>query len=515
MQSRIDGGHFFLNEWSVLEVKGSDGLDFLNRQTTNSLEEVSQKRAILTTKLNRGGQVVAFFYVFFTQGKLYLLVPQIGVDETIADLSKFIIMDDVSLERPLDEPACLYTGLVAQEFKQDGVAIDFYGDEGVLVLAPKSPPGVLLAYEEIELLRVLNGYPKWEEVVSRKKLINDTRLNEVAVNYKKGCFLGQETAAKIQNNRGAAYFPVLVELEAPLNSGIDKTVLIEGQKRGEILESFVFEKKNYITVSLHREYRVEKTKIPMEIAGANYQGVVQYFPYFKARSTKEKSRELFESGAEAFQRELNDEAIALLETALKFDPENTEAYESLGVIHGRLGAFEKAIDLMNELERIDPLSVMAHTNKSLYFMKLGKIEEAEAEKSQATLKSFEMYGKIAEDKNQKEVQKKQKENELLGRMKMFQQVLEIDAKDEIANYGMADVSFYWGKFEEAVQYLEIVLAENPKYSNAYTLLGKCYEALGEKSKARETYSTGVNIAKARGDLMPANEMQSRLLQLGS
>ncbi len=518
MQTRISGGHFYLNDWSVLEVEGSDGLDFLNRQTTNSLDEVSQGRAVLTTKLNRGGQVVAFFYVFSIADKLYLLVPKVGAEETIADLTKFIIMDDVTLKGPLSQVACLYTGLIAKESLDDveaAVLIDFYGDEGVLVLEPQNSRGPKLVAEELELLRVLNGYPNWEEVVQRKKLINDTRLNEVAMNYKKGCFLGQETAAKIQNNRGAAYFPVLIEIDKPLISSTESTIMIDGQKRGEILEIFQYEKKNYLSVSLHREYRVERSRLSIEIDGSKYQGVVQYFPYFKAKSAKEKSRELFELGAEAFQNEKNDEAISLLETALRFDPENTEAYESLGVIHGRLGAYEKAIELMNELERIDPLSVMAHTNKSLYFMKLGKIEEAEAEKSQATLKSFEMYGKIAEDKSQKETLKKQKENDLLSRTKMFQQVLEIDARDEIANYGMADVSFYWGKYEEAIQYLEVVLEENPKYSNAYTLLGKSYEALGKKEKAREVYSAGVNIAKSRGDLMPANEMQSRLLQLGN
>ena len=38
---------------------------------------------------------------------------------------------------------------------------------------------------------------------------------------------------------------------------------------------------------------------------------------------------------------------------------------------------------MDKLIEVDPDSIMAHSNKSLYLMKLGKIEEAEVEKEKA------------------------------------------------------------------------------------------------------------------------------------
>jgi len=42
------------------------------------------------------------------------------------------------------------------------------------------------------------------------------------------------------------------------------------------------------------------------------------------------------------------------------------------------------------------------------------------------------------------------------------------------------------------------------------LLGKCHIQLKDKSKAREVFEKGIEIASSKGDLMPANEMQSLL-----
>ena len=55
---------------------------------------------------------------------------------------------------------------------------------------------------------------------------------------------------------------------------------------------------------------------------------------------------------------------------------------------------------MDDLLQVDPESIMAHTNKSLYLMKLGKIEEAEKEKDLATVKSFKKAGQDAKNKKQ-------------------------------------------------------------------------------------------------------------------
>ena len=65
----------------------------------------------------------------------------------------------------------------------------------------------------------------------------------------------------------------------------------------------------------------------------------------------------------------------------------------------------------------------------------------------------------------------------------------------------------------AIRNLEKVIAIDPKYSTAYLLLGKALEAEGNLKHAESIYQTGIVVASKKGDMMPANEMQSRLNQI--
>lgn len=504
---RFQGGWYALDDWSLVQVTGADRRRFFQGQTTQDLSLLCDDRAVLTARLDRTGRLRSYFYYGQkTDQEDFLLIPAVLKTSALEDFNKYIIMDDVELSEEIQIPVVLFGELALQ---QAGVWIDFYGEEGLLCLTPPTNLNdeQRVSKDEIELLRLLNGWPAWGDEISEKNLINDCRLNELAISYKKGCFLGQETVAKIENNRGAAYYPVLIELDkqnAPENRD---ELFYEGKRIGRVLHQFSFEQRSFLSVALARDYRVDGLKLP----GV---GQVHYFPLLKEGSREKKSQGLFERGATLFQEGDESRAVELLKKAILFDPQNHEAYEALGVIYGRQERYEEAIELMNQLEALDPSSVMAHTNKSLYFMKLGKIEEAEEEKSRATLKSFESFGKKAQEKAQKEQARAQQEAAMLERQKMFEQVLEIDPEDLIANYGLADIDFYYQRYESAQKRLEELLAHETSYSKGYLLLGKCYEALGQESRAREVYQQGIGFATKKGELMPANEMQARLSRLG-
>jgi Tfp pilus assembly protein PilF len=96
---------------------------------------------------------------------------------------------------------------------------------------------------------------------------------------------------------------------------------------------------------------------------------------------------------------------------------------------------------------------------------------------------------------------------------MFLQVIEIDADDALANFGLATLSLERNQFLKAREYLERVLHTDPGYAVAYLALGKALRALGETSEARRIWQEGVKIAAKKGEMMPANEMQSLLTSL--
>jgi tetratricopeptide (TPR) repeat protein len=150
---------------------------------------------------------------------------------------------------------------------------------------------------------------------------------------------------------------------------------------------------------------------------------------------------------------------------------------------------------------------------SLYLMKLGKITEAEEQKSQATIKSFQSFG---DEAKRKELEISQKEKQILEwsqRERMFKEVLDIDPDDTLANYGIGSISVEKGEWSIAKVHLERVLVQDPKYSVAYLALGKALKGLGQIQEAKKIWEEGIKVSASKGDLMPANQMQQELISL--
>jgi tetratricopeptide (TPR) repeat protein len=236
---------------------------------------------------------------------------------------------------------------------------------------------------------------------------------------------------------------------------------------------------------------------------------VKFFPRWPLNA-REIAQELYFLGVEAFQESQEESALMAWRRCIEVQPDFADAYESIGVVLGRQEKFIEAESWMRKLLHVDPDSVMAHTNLSLFLMRQNRIQEAEEHKAKATIASFKSFGKEASQKKKKEEERKKLEEELLRRENMFLQVLEIDPDDNLALYGLGSIRLETGKFEEAIHYLQKVVQVDPSYAVAYLSLGKAYNAIGRKEYARDIWSRGIKIAAKKGDLMPANEMQSLL-----
>lgn len=83
-----------------------------------------------------------------------------------------------------------------------------------------------------------------------------------------------------------------------------------------------------------------------------------------------------------------DPAIDLLRKALKENPRNEDAMESLGVMLAKQGKYQEAIMVMHQLEMINPENQMAQMNLSIFYMKIGDKETAEEHKAKGTVLAF-------------------------------------------------------------------------------------------------------------------------------
>jgi len=470
-----EGAHGKLN-YSALKITGDDAQSFLQGQTTNNVNKLGPGEFHWNTLLDIGGRIQSYFLLLRNKED-YLLFTTAGLlEQTVERLEKYIIMEEVEVEKIDLE---LFFSLRAEP--EGSYLGNLFGEPAWLTTKDQNFKNPKITEEELSALKLFSGFP----INCENTLLNETILNLWGVDYQKGCFLGQETVAKIETRRGAANFPMLIE-----------------KPSGEFIQK-----------NLKREDRV----IGKEVEVDGIRGIVHSIPFFKDLDDKDKAQSLFYRASEKFTKLADEddhsEVISLLEQAISFDESYADAYESLGVIYGRKQEFQKGIDLMDKLLEVDESSVMAHTNKSLYLMRLGKIEEAEEEKSKAAVKAFAYHGEAAKQQKAEAEAKAQEEAELLKREGMFKEVLEIDPEDALANFGLGDIALSRGQYQKAITHLEKVLESDPKYSVAYLALGKAYEFKGDTTQAKDIYSKGVEIASQKGDLMPANEMQSRLSQL--
>ena len=92
-------------------------------------------------------------------------------------------------------------------------------------------------------------------------------------------------------------------------------------------------------------------------------------------------------------------------------------------------------------------------------------------------------------------------------MNIFKQVLDMDADDEIAHFGLGKIYVDTKEFSMALPHLELLLKNNPIYSAAYPLLGKAYFELEKMDECKNLIETGIKITKDKGDLMPMKQLE--------
>lgn len=152
------------------------------------------------------------------------------------------------------------------------------------------------------------------------------------------------------------------------------------------LEDFS-ETDNLIKLNLIDKYvSFEKGCFPGQEVLSKYKNVGLKKREERSRQYTDEALELF---AQAKEGESHEKAIELLRKAITENPKNEDAYESLGVMLGREEKYDEAIKIMQQLELINPQSIMAQTNLSIFYMKIGDKEKAEEHKAKGTVLQFD------------------------------------------------------------------------------------------------------------------------------
>jgi len=495
---RLNSHQFTIEKHSVFKISGSDTLNFLSNQITTDCKKIANKSFHESAIVDIKGRLVCSFLLIRESDNLfYISFDQKYEDLILERFNLYLISEDVEFEKESKVISIALNHKCNKSFLGK-----LFGLNSSLSFSAFDLPKATI--DDLQRIRFVSGKSLMGIHVLPGELITNTYLANYCIDFNKGCYPGQETISKITNNKGASQFPMALigDLE------IAEDIIVDGKKIGKVKEIIKIDKKYFHYVTLNRENRIEDKSLRIE----NTDFTVKAFPLID-NGIESLSNDLFDEAVYQFQNDNNEEAKRLLNQLISLNPAFSDAYESLGVILGREGHFKEAIDVMKKLTEVDPTSVMAHTNLSMYYMQLGDKDTAEEYKANATIKQFEKFGIEADIKRKKEEEKEQKRLEKEQRESMFHQVLEIDEDDALANFGLGELELERENFDKAIAHLEKAINTDPKYSVAYLVLGKALYFNKKLPDSKSIFELGVEIASKQGDLMPANEMQSYLNKL--
>ena len=199
-----------LSERAKFRIIGTDRLRFLNGQITNDLRKASETCAIEACILNAKGKTDAHIYIS-ASGDSFLVDAATDLRETLkVRLERYVIADDVQIEDVTDQfslfhvlsqqsPTLEHGRIVSvRRFAEPGW--DIWGDatQHCVSLRELSSQGAPCDSDSAEIMRIEQGIPRWGRELTNEIIPIEANLEQRAIDYQKGCYIGQEVISRIK-----------------------------------------------------------------------------------------------------------------------------------------------------------------------------------------------------------------------------------------------------------------------------------------------------------------------------
>ena len=313
-------------DYAALHVAGPDRVSYLQGMVSNDVKKLAPGSGVYAAVLDVNGKILADLKVLCTEDSFILLVWQPLKDKVIAQLNRYLVADDVEIKDTTEQygivsiqgpHALLLLGTVAP--RQDppvhmvshcllrvgereirAVRATHTGEEGFDLLMEIG--NLAPVVEELEragaalscrwtglqaqdILRIEAGIPRYGIDMDEDNLLLETGL-EHAVNFQKGCYLGQEVIERVRSrghvNRKLA--GIVLNGKSPARRG-DK-ITSDGKEIGRITSS-VFSPRLHHAIALgyaHRDFLQPGKSVSVEINGAPVVGTLAALPFVYSTS---------------------------------------------------------------------------------------------------------------------------------------------------------------------------------------------------------------------------------------
>ena len=217
-----------------IRVTGKDRVRWLHNMVTNNVRDLAVNRGNYNFVLNAQGRILGDMYIY-NRGESLMLETDSGQVETLINtMKRFIIMDKVELTPAGQNLTCLgicgpqaaqvlsapgidtnnMVPLEVRDLAIDGLAVtliagpakkphwfEIWADSAhahdlwnKLIEAGAQPVGA----QALEMWRVLHGIPNYGQDIRDRDLPQETGQTD-ALNFTKGCYIGQEIVERIRS----------------------------------------------------------------------------------------------------------------------------------------------------------------------------------------------------------------------------------------------------------------------------------------------------------------------------
>lgn len=240
----------------LIRACGSDRVRFLNGMVSNQIEGLAPERAVYACQLDRKGHLLGDLWVIVLEDEVLLDIAPGRVETVFALLQKHVIADQVVLEnRSSGWSAVSFEGagaaasvgrapLAPGAAAREGEAVWLGGgalsEQGIRLLGPEEAieAAVLrsgleeLRPAQLEVLRIEHFVPAWGAELDERTFPAEARLDGSAVSFTKGCYIGQEIAARIHARGAVNRLLVMLAAEREMEPGAE--ISLDGRKLGTV-----------------------------------------------------------------------------------------------------------------------------------------------------------------------------------------------------------------------------------------------------------------------------------------
>ncbi|MCE2931052.1 MAG: hypothetical protein LW809_06670 [Vampirovibrionales bacterium] len=522
------------SHYTAFELVGKDLVDYLQRRTSNDVKALTVGETQVNSFLTKTSSIQCLFHLWKKTEDAFFAVVETPLAEIFeAEVVKFKIMESFDIKR-VDSPLMLVIHpaeplkKAEKAFQNPTLLLGKSASVACLLTSPLDDSSLeTLSTEAFQDLQTLCGVPRYGVDYTHDTKLPETAWEDFAVSYTKGCFLGQETLAKVKTYGGlkqtlmglwmpnASLESLRIEPQSPV---LLKNDTGEAQEIGTWGRAVSLKNGVYALAYLHRTFRKPGESLRLAVQDATIEAKVDLPPYLNlSTQADEKPQRLYESAMQTFVEGDLDTSITAMRHLVDAYPQFWQAQEGLAVLLGRAEAYEEAMHVLKSLIVENPDWVMAYTNLSIYALRLGSKEDAETWKAEGTrvamrLKMSEVMAQKqamqgdaeAEARRLKEAEEaaEKRKNQLVERVSLFDQALAFSPNDALAHYGKATALHELERYAEAVNAYEQTVSLNPKQSKAYVGWAECLDALGHLDTLRDVVQAGIDVASQRGDLQP-------------